>query len=120
MKNNKTKILIIVLAAFCVLCVAVFFALKYMPSGSVAVITVDGEEYERIDLQSVKEAYDLEISTKYGTNVVHVEPGAISVSSASCPDHVCVKQGKMTGGGIPIVCMPNRLVIKMEGSGIDG
>lgn len=120
MKNNKTKILIIAVSAFCILCVAAFFLLKYMPTGSIAVISVDGVEYERIDLQSVKEPYDIEISTEYGTNIVHVEPGAISVTAASCPDKVCVKQGRMTGGGIPIVCMPNRLVINMEGSGIDG
>ncbi len=120
MKNNKTKIIIIALSAFCILCAALFFLLKNMPSGSIAVISVNGEEYERIDLQSVQEPYDIEIKTKYGTNIVHVEPGAISITSASCPDKVCVKQGRMTGGGIPIVCMPNRLVISIEGSGIDG
>ncbi len=120
MKNIITKIIIIALAAFCILCAALFLLLKNLPGGSIAVITVNGEEYDRIDIQSVREPYDIEIKTEYGMNVIHVEPGAISVTSASCPDKVCVKQGKMTGGGIPIVCMPNRLVISMEGSGIDG
>lgn len=120
MKNNKTKIIIIALAVFCILCAALFLLLKNMPVGSIAVITVNCEEFDRIDLQTVNEPYDIEIKTEFGVNVVHVEPGAISVTSASCPDKVCVKQGKMTGGGVPIVCMPNRLVINIEGSGIDG
>ena len=120
MKDKKIIIIIIAMVLLCVLGVASFVLLKNIPSGTVAVISVDGEEYERIDLSRVEEPYDLEIATEFGRNTVHVEPGAISVISASCPDKVCVKQGKLTGGGVPIVCMPNRLVISIEGSGIDG
>lgn len=120
MKDNKTKIIIIVLLSICVLGTAAFLLIKNLPTGTVAVISVNGNEYKRIDLSEVEEPYDLEITTEFGTNTVHVEPGAISVTAASCPDKVCVNQGKLTGGGIPIVCMPNRLVISIEGSGIDG
>ena len=120
MKDKKTKIIIITLAVLCILGIASFVLLKNFPTGTVAVISVDGEEYERIDLSKVEEPYDIEIETEFGRNTVHVEPGAISVTSASCPDKVCVNQGKLSGGGIPIVCMPNRLVISIEGSGIDG
>ena len=88
--------------------------------GMIAVISVDGEVLERIDLSKVRKEYDKEISTVYGTNIVHVEPGAISVSHADCPDQICVYQGKLSGSGIPIICMPNRLVIAIEGGDIDG
>lgn len=88
--------------------------------GTVAIISVDGEQLERIDLSKVREAYDLELTTPYGNNTVHVEPGAISVTHADCPDQVCVYQGRLTGSGIPIICMPHRLVIEIEGGDIDG
>ncbi len=88
--------------------------------GTVAVVSVDGEQIERIDLSKVRESYDLEISNEYGTNIIHVEPGAISVTQADCPDQICVFQGKLTGSGIPIICMPHRLVIAIEGGDIDG
>ena len=88
--------------------------------GVIAVISVDGAEYDRVDLSRVKEPCDIEISTPYGHNTVHIEPGAISVTEADCPDLVCVHMGKLTGGGIPIVCMPHRLMIWIEDSGIDG
>ena len=87
--------------------------------GTVAVISVDGEELERVDLSKVRKEYDLEISTEYGNNTVHIEPGAISVTAADCPDHVCVYQGKLTGSGIPIICMPHRLVIEILGGDLD-
>ena len=88
--------------------------------GTVAVVSVDGEVLERIDLSKVREAYEFEVTTPYGNNTVHVDPGAISVTEADCPDHVCIYQGRLTGSGIPIICMPHRLVIEIEGGDIDG
>ena len=87
--------------------------------GTVAVISVNGEERERVDLSKVRKAYDLDITTEYGHNIVHVEHGAISVTEADCPDQICVHQGKLTGSGIPIICMPHRLVIEIEGGDLD-
>ena len=87
--------------------------------GTVAVVSVDGEVLERIDLSKVRKPYDMDISTEYGHNTVHVEKGAISVSEADCPDKVCMYQGRLTGSGIPIICMPHRLVIEIEGGDID-
>ena len=88
--------------------------------GTVAVVSVDGEVLERIDLSKVRTPYDIPVSTPYGNNTVHVEPGAISVTEADCPDHVCIYQGRLNGSGIPIICMPHRLVIEIEGGDIDG
>ena len=88
--------------------------------GMVAVVSVNGEVLERIDLSKVREAYDLDVATDFGRNIVHVEPGAISVTHADCPDQICVMQGRLSSSGIPIICMPNRLVISIEGGDIDG
>jgi len=83
--------------------------------GTVARISVNGEVYEEINLAAVKEEYELVIETKFGKNTVLVAPGKISVIEANCPDHVCVARGELSHGGVPIVCMPNRLVIEMLG-----
>lgn len=119
MKTSMKK-LIVLLAAAVILCLAVYFAFElFAPAGTTAVIYVDGREYRRVDLSKVKEPYVIEIETVYGRNTVLVEPGAISVSSADCPDKICVHQGRLTGAGIPIVCMPHRLVIEIEGGETD-
>lgn len=118
--DKKTKIWIGILLSVVLLGLLGFFALSHLGRGTIAVITVDGQEFRRIDLSRVTESYDIEISTKYGHNTVHVAPGSIAVTRADCPDGICVAQGDIDRGGIPIVCMPHRLVIKIEGSGIDG
>lgn len=118
--DKKTKIWIAVLLSVVLLGLLGFFALSRLGGGTIAVITVDGQEYKRIDLSRVTESYDIEIDTKYGHNTVHVEPGCIAVTQANCPDGICVAQGAIDRGGVPIICMPHRLVVKIEGSGIDG
>ena len=39
---------------------------------------------------------------------------AISVSDADCPDKICVKTAPVSDGIQPIVCMPHKLVIRVE------
>lgn len=116
--DKNTRIWIIVFAAVIVLCCGVFAVLTLGRGGTVAVISVDGVEYERIDLSRVRESYDIEIETQWGKNTIHVEPGAISVTESDCPDHVCVRRGAISGNGVPIICMPHRLIIEIEGGGL--
>ena len=46
-----------------------------------------------------------------GYNTVTVKNGKIAVTEASCPDHYCMDR-KFCNGGTPIVCLPNKLVIR--------
>ena len=112
---------IIILAAAFAVCIGAAVLMKLLaPEGTVARISVDGELIDTIDLSRVTEAYDISIDTEYGHNTVHVEPGAISVTDADCPDGICVRQGKLTSSGTPIVCLPHKLVIEIYGDEIDG
>ncbi len=83
--------------------------------GTVAVITVDGREWDRVDLSAVAVGYETTVETDLGWNTIRVEPGSIAVIDADCPGHDCVEQGAITDGAIPIVCLPHRLVIQIEG-----
>lgn len=87
--------------------------------GSVAVVRLDGEELYRIDLDEVRESYEIPVDTQYGHNTILVEPGQISVITADCPDGICVDQGVMKSDGLPIVCLPHRLSITMEKRSVD-
>lgn len=44
-----------------------------------------------------------------GTNHLIIEDGAAWISEASCPDKVCVHQGRIEMNGQIIVCLPNRM-----------
>lgn len=92
------------------------FFIKSASEGSVAIITQDGKELERIDLSDVKSSYSLVIdSPNGGYNLVLVEKDNISVIEASCTDKVCVHQGKISSSLRPIVCLPNKMMIIIEG-----
>lgn len=88
----------------------------------VARITRYGTVVEEIDLDKVDRPYTLTLEDEHGRNVVQVEKGRIRISQADCPDQVCVIQGWITDGTVPIVCLPHRLMIEIEGGGgeLDG
>ncbi|NLJ69650.1 MAG: NusG domain II-containing protein [Firmicutes bacterium] len=86
--------------------------------GTAAVITQDGREIRRIDLEQVEEPYEFRVENADGQyNIIRVEPGRIRVTEASCPDKVDVKQGWISKANQSIVCLPNRLVIRIEAEG---
>ena len=63
-----------------------------------------------------------EVSLNGGTNVLKIEGGVAYLSYASCPDRTCVNTGKISYNGQSIVCLPNRLTIKVvseESGGVD-
>ena len=47
-------------------------------------------------------------------NVIEVRGGRIAVTSASCPDKLCVGMGFHDDSLLPITCLPNHLVIRIR------
>lgn len=76
----------------------------------------DGECIHSIELSMVSKSYTIEINGKV-QNTVEVAPGRIRIAAATCPDLVCVHTGWIEDGGVPIVCLPNALVIRIESGG---
>ena len=79
----------------------------------------DGVLLEEIDLDQVDEPRSLVLEDESGSNTVQVERGRIRISAADCPDQVCVKQGWVSNGAAPIVCLPHKLVVELAGTGED-
>lgn len=84
--------------------------------GAVAVVEIDGDEVATYSLDT-----DGEYVLNGGTNVLVIEDGCAYLSYAECPDHTCVKTGKIRYVGESIVCLPNRLsvTVRGEGEGVD-
>ncbi|MBQ3105093.1 MAG: NusG domain II-containing protein [Lachnospiraceae bacterium] len=51
------------------------------------------------------------------SNVVTVEGGTVAMTEADCPDHTCIRQGPVSSPGLPIVCLPNEVVVLIRGEG---
>lgn len=112
----KNRLFVIIFSLLVVLCaLMVFWGKYYHGNAAVAKITVDGAVYQTIDLSEVTEAYTVELIDQAGRhNTVLVQPGQIQMQSADCPDQLCVKQGSISTGAYPIVCLPNKVVISLE------
>lgn len=117
----KTKSFIIIFAVLFAALLCAALVIKHADSGTVANIYRDGRLVESVDLSAVTEAYSFTLDDGNGhVNVIEVEPGRIRVAEANCPDGICVATGWLSHGSRPIVCMPAKLVIKLERAQDDG
>lgn len=112
----KTRTWIILFAALLLIAVAATVGIFWggTGGGTVANIYQDGVCIHSVDLAAVTEPYEFTVSCEAGKNVIRVEQGRIRVSDADCPDRVCVDSGWLSDSSAPIVCLPHRLVIRIE------
>ena len=71
------------------------------------VITIDGKVYGEYPLQEER-TVDIE-----GKNVLVISDGKADMTDADCPDQICVHSVPITANGGSIVCLPNRVVLKI-------
>lgn len=60
------------------------------------------------------------IDGSQGTLVVETLAGAVRVADAVCPDHTCIRTGWVRASGSAIVCLPNRVTVRVGGARDDG
>lgn len=87
-------------------------------AGPVAVVTVNGETVETVDLSSVKEKRIIRPETSPGV-VIAAEDGKIYFESAECRDKLCIAAGKLEKSGDVAACLPAKTVIIVVGSDVD-
>ena len=115
--SRNAKIILSLLLAAAVLSAGVILLGERGTSSPVARITLDGELIREIPLNEVEESYSFTVDAEGGSNTILVEPGRIRVSEADCPDQVCVNQGFISDGTVPVVCLPHKLMIEIVGGG---
>ena len=116
MKTNRFWVF--ALGAVLLVSVIAAVAVRLAPAGE-ALTFSNGVLVMYDDLATTRMSYSYTVAADAdGTfyNVISVERGRIRVSEANCPDKACVRQGWLSGGVMPIVCLPHRLVIRLEGS----
>ena len=112
-KTGKREFL---LAALFLLAAALLWLFLAKPSNAPAAvleISVDGNLTETLDLNQ-----DQELSIpgfRGGSNRLIIQDGQAWVQEATCPDHLCIRQGKISREGEMIVCLPNRMIAKVKG-----
>ncbi|MGN0163436.1 MAG: NusG domain II-containing protein [Candidatus Ornithomonoglobus sp.] len=116
MKNHNIK-WILIFALLCLLCMAVWIVRSRNTADyKIAEIKQNGELIKKLDLSLVDEPFEFDISDgNGGANTIRIEKGRIAVINANCPDKICVHQGFISNGSVPIVCLPHKLTITVTG-----
>lgn len=110
MKRND---ILLALAVFVVAGILyIVFALG-RATGTIVTITVNGN-HQHTYLLSENMTTEIQ-GYNGGKCIVEIKEGQIAVREATCPDHSCVQQGWIGKNGETIACLPNRILIVVEG-----
>ena len=113
----KNRIWIIIISAVILICVAIYIV-GFGSANETDVVGIysNSKLVEKIDLSKLDSERKITISGDNGKNVILAKKNSIKMLSAECPDKVCVNHGELKKGGAPIICLPNKLVIRWENS----
>jgi len=114
-KVKSNRFWLIFLGGIVVISAIVGFQFRQRPADH-ALIYQNGALTDTVNIAAVTEPFTLTLENGGNINVIAIEFGRIRMLTADCPDGTCVRQGWISGGMFPIVCLPNRVVITLEGS----
>ncbi len=116
--NRYDKALVIfILISSLVMYTTMEWFVRYTTSDQiVAVVYSYDKEVLRIDLK-VDKVY--EVQGTLGTVFIEVENKRVRVEKETSPYHLCSIQGWVEYANIPIVCLPNHIVIIIENGSVD-
>ncbi len=109
--NKTPKVLIAVVVTIFLISLLLSIWLLKPSDNQLVEIVSDGEVLYSIDLSKEK---DTEFTIEYNgsSNTIQIQNGEIWVQEAQCPDQTCVNMGKLHSESMPIICLPNRLIIR--------
>ena len=81
------------------------------------VIEIDGAEYAVYNMAELGEEKIIEIDNEFGKNTIVLDRYGAKITHSDCPDASEVKSGKITESGQSLICLPHRLIVKLEGGG---
>ena len=104
----------IILAAALIVIAALIWLFIYMArsEGAYVTVTVNGEVFGQYPLDTDAE---IRIGDGESYNLFIIKDGSAEIAEASCPDKLCVNQGKISFDGQSIICLPNKVVVEVRG-----
>lgn len=107
MKNKTLRNDLIVLVILFLIIEGLFF-FKSRKQGQLIEITKDNQIY---GYYSLNEDQIIKIDQE---NTIQIKNQKVKMIQATCPDHLCIKQGTIDKKGSTIVCLPHHLIIEIK------
>jgi len=112
-KRTKIEALLIIMVFAALIILFIISRSIVQKSGKTVVITLDGVLYGSYPLSE-----DSDIPIIKDGNIINravIENGTVYMKDASCRNHICLSMGRKKASGESIVCLPNRVVVRIEG-----
>ncbi len=91
-----------------------WWSLTTNTGGDKAIVTVDGQLY---GTYSLAQDQTIEVVQDTGhTNHITIKDGVVSMTFSTCKNQVCVDTGAISETKDSIVCLPNKVMIEIQGS----
>lgn len=103
----------ILVGGLLVLAAGLFLFLYRAPKGGAAQVQVDGVTVVTLPLD-VDTVYAID-GVGGGHNTLVIADGKASITEATCPDGVCVRHRAVDRAGQSIICLPNKVVVRVVG-----
>lgn len=81
-------------------------------TGQMAVIFADGKQYASY---SLLEDRAVTIDQNGHINKITIKGGHVSMTFSDCANQNCVHQGEISNSSQSIVCLPNKVVVEIQG-----
>ena len=89
-----------------------YLAFSGSSTGDLVVVKVNGEIYGKYSLSKDR---TITVNRDGHMNKITIKGGKVQVSKSSCKNQICVRQGSISTTHQSIVCIPNRVVVSIEG-----
>lgn len=87
-------------------------AAETLASNKIVEVSIDGTVIETLNLNEDTE--NTIHGYNNGTNHLVIRDGQVWIDDASCPDKVCIHQGKISRNSEMIVCLPNLMIAQVR------
>lgn len=116
MRFKKGDLIVVIILAVAVISWFGINKLSELKDDRKVVIEINGSVYEKIPMKAGMEKQDIHIELENGNHIdIVVEETGAYVEDVVCPDKICQKTGVVSKADQSIVCLPNRVVIYIEG-----
>jgi len=111
MRTMLTIADIVLIVALCAATAGSFYVIgAFTTGGGIALVQVDGSTVYKANLH---ESSVIELRGVKGKLTVETKEGKVAITSADCPNHICVRTGWRSRAGEVIVCVPNKVVVRI-------
>jgi hypothetical protein len=109
---NKKRNDLILLLGIVLIAALVLIAFHFLKAdGATIEVTKNGKKIAEYPLTQNAE---IKLDGAAGHAILIIEDGQAYIKEASCPDKLCIKQGKINKNGETVICLPNKLVVTVN------